>query len=110
MNPKPAKPAWWILYVLVVVMLMIMTLEGVDGLPEWANQIASIGIVLIIFGSMVLWVRLNSANLWNEELRHNHIEEYTVTEYSSQETSLGRSNEHGNNAPISTDQPIYSKD
>lgn len=108
MVTKQSKPAWWILYVLVALMVVGLTLESTDGLPEWANEVASIGIVLMVFGGMFLWVWLNSANLWHEELHHNDIREYTIVEYSPQETQLGRSNGHGNSTMVSVDEPSYS--
>ena len=95
------KPAWWVLYGLVILMLVILALEGVDGLPDWTNEVASIGIVVMVFGGMMLWVWLNSANLWNEELRNIDPREFEIVEYQPQ-----RSQTQG--SMVSVDESVYS--
>ena len=102
------KPAWWVLYVLIVLMLVVLALESIDGLPTWANEIASIVIVLMVFGGMLLWVRVNSSSLWNEELRNIDPAEYRIVEYLPQSSQAGSSNGHGDSSIVSADEQVYS--
>ena len=81
MQKKQHKPGWFILYVLVVLMISAFVFEGKDGLPSWANELVDYGIVIFIFAAMLLWVRLNSSALWQDELRNIHPEEFHIHEY-----------------------------
>ena len=102
------KPAWWVLYALIVLMLVVLALESIDGLPTWANEVASIGIVLMVFSGMMLWVRLNSASLWHEELRNLDPREFKIVEYQPQQLELERSNGQGTSSINSADELVYS--
>jgi hypothetical protein len=79
MNPKRSKASWWVLYVLVFVMIGMLLLESVDGLPSWANDVAGIGIVITVFGTMILWVRANASTLMEDERASAGVEEYRIT-------------------------------
>ncbi len=81
MPAKQRKPAWFILYVLVFLMIAIFVLESKDGLPNWANEFASFVIVLIVFGAMALWVHVNMPALMDEERRKNPQGELHIHEY-----------------------------
>ena len=78
MTKQQRKPAWWILYALVFLMIAAFVLEGFDGLPDWANEVATIGIIGLVFGAMVLWMHANAHALWNEELNKPGLEEYRI--------------------------------
>ena len=95
------KPAWWVLYALIALMLLVLALESLDGLPAWANEIASIVIVLMVFGGMLLWVRVNSSSLWNEELRNIDPREFKIIEYQPQLSQT-------ESTRVSADEPVYS--
>ncbi len=83
MNKKHRKPAWWILYVLLVIMIGGLLLESRDGLPNWAHQVAEITIVLLFFGSVGFWLHINGPALWEEEIYKTSQESYHVEEYKS---------------------------
>ena len=58
----------FILYILVVLMVVAIVLGAKDGLPGWANDALGIGIVFFVFGSLALWVHLNTSALLDEEI------------------------------------------
>ena len=58
----------FILYILVVLMVLAIALGAKDGLPGWANDALGIGIVFFVFGSLALWVHLNTSALLDEEI------------------------------------------
>ena len=93
MSTKQCKPSWWVLYALLVLMIVAFVFESKDGLPPWANQVADIGIVLVVFGAMALWVRLNLSALTAEEFEQAGSEEWRVEEYLPQEFSNPSPNE-----------------
>ncbi|MBI5030026.1 MAG: hypothetical protein HZB51_05830 [Chloroflexi bacterium] len=81
MLKQQSKPKWFLLYALVVLMIGVFVFEGKDGLPSWANELVSFGIVIFVFTAMILWVHINSSALWQEELRNIHPEEFRIHEY-----------------------------
>ncbi len=81
MSKKQRKPIWLIPYSFVVLMIVALILEGKDGLPGWANEVAGIGIVIIVFGAIALWVHFNTATLLDEEMERSKHEKITITEY-----------------------------
>lgn len=84
---KQRKPAWFILYAFVFLMLGALVLESFDGLPDWANEVVTVGIIGVIFGAMILWMRANAHALWNEELEKTGLEEYRIEVISPQPSS-----------------------
>jgi hypothetical protein len=81
MSKKHNKPAWWVLYILVVVMIGALIAESRDGLPSWANEIGGIGILLIFFALVVIWLSVNASALWEEESELAKRENYRIREY-----------------------------
>ncbi len=62
------KPNWWLLYLTVPLMLAVLVLEGHMSYALVIHRIAEFGIVLMGFGSMLLWVRANEGGLIDEEI------------------------------------------
>lgn len=84
---KQHKPTWFILYAFVFLMLGALVLESFDGLPDWANEVVTIGIIGLIFGTMILWMRANAHALWNEEMNKPGLEEYRIEVISPRQPS-----------------------
>ncbi len=84
MPKKLRKPAWFILYALVILMIAAFVFVNKDGLPAWANEFANFGIIVFVFGAMLVWVHLNSSALWEDELRDIKPGEFQMTEYPPQ--------------------------
>jgi hypothetical protein len=66
-------------------MVVAFLLEGKDGLPAWANEFGSFGIVIVVFGAMLVAVRLNASTLWQDELKNIQPEEFHIEEYAPHE-------------------------
>jgi len=54
------KPAWWQLYILVPVMLGLILVEQLDPLPGISSEIVDLSVVVLTFGMMLAWMRINS--------------------------------------------------
>lgn len=87
MSKKQRKPSWLILYVLVFAMIAVFILESKDGLPDWANEFATIVIIIFVFAAMVLWVHVNMSSLMEEELGNIKPGEFRMEEIPPLESS-----------------------
>ncbi|MDE3088731.1 MAG: hypothetical protein KGJ80_05040 [Chloroflexota bacterium] len=81
MPRKQRKPAWFILYMLVFLMPVSLVLLGSDGLPAWANEIAGIVIVLLVFAVMAFWVHANTSAILEQESSDTGLEELRIDIY-----------------------------
>jgi hypothetical protein len=93
---KERKPAWWQLYILVPVMLGLILVEQLDPLPGIASEIVDLSVVVLTFGTMLAWMRINSGLIEFEEMEKDESLRYlNITLYDPQsDTSndLGESN------------------
>jgi hypothetical protein len=96
MSNKERKPAWWQLYILVPVMLALILVEQSDPLPGIASEIVDLGVVVLTFGAMLAWMRINSGLIEFEEMEKDESLRYLkITLYDPQsDTSneVGESN------------------
>ncbi len=92
MNKKQFKPAWFILYAFIALMFIGIALESMDGLPPWANEVATVIIVLLIFGAMAVWVNANISAMLHEELQDKH-EPLRLTVYTPKQQSVPSNDE-----------------
>jgi len=108
MAKKQSKPSWWILYVLVILMIVVLIAASQDGLPNWANEIGDVGIIVLVFGAMALWVKVNMPALLNEEMSKPSFEELQIEEYmpSLPSPSLPDDNGHKNFDPQSSPKEL----
>jgi hypothetical protein len=98
MSRKQRKPTWLIPYGLVFLMIVALVLEGRDGLPGWANEVTAIGIVILVFTGILLWVNLNAATLQDEEIEQAKHEKLVITEYPPTQPREHARNESGDGA------------
>jgi len=68
-------------YGFIVLMIIALIMESKDGLPVWANEITAIGIVLVVFSGILLWHKLNTATMQDEEIELAKHEKLIITEY-----------------------------
>ncbi len=61
------KPAWWLLYLLVPVLIGLLFVDHELVLSLLGHQIVQLGIVFVFFGLVVLWLRTNSSALVRKE-------------------------------------------
>ena len=77
---------------LVLLMIIVLIAASQDGLPNWANEIGEVGVIAIFFGTVALWVLVNTPALLDEQLNEPgfgelHIEEYMPLSPSPSATS-----------------------
>ena len=66
MRTKTRRPPWWQLWVLVPVLGILGFLETGTPLTAVDHKLAEVGIVLLVFGLISLWLRANQAALVGE--------------------------------------------
>ena len=90
------KPAWWQLYILVPVMLGLILVEQLDPLPGISSEIVDLSVVVLTFGTMLAWMRINSGLIEYDEMEKDESLRYlNITLYDPQsDTSndVGESN------------------
>ncbi len=79
---KTRKPAWWQLYLLVPLMLGLVGLEALKPLPGISDQIVDAAVVVLFFGSVLLWVHLNGGLLERFYMEQDGQYEFKVTVYA----------------------------
>ena len=65
---KKSKPTWWLAFALAPLMIVLLVIEGQTPGSLVEHRILEIGIVILTFGLMGLWVHANQAALMDEEM------------------------------------------
>jgi hypothetical protein len=107
MPRKQRRLVWFILYILVVLMVVAIVLGAKDGLPGWANDAMGIGIVFFVFGSLALWVHLNTSALLDEEIERAKHDRLVITVNPPKQPSKKTRNGEGEDDSVSQD-PSWS--
>lgn len=82
MSNRERKPAWWQMFALVPLMLALLIGASQLNLPQWADEVVEIGIVLASFGGMLFWVHINTGPLEREAMeKDNAYDNLRVTIY-----------------------------
>ena len=81
MKTKTIRPAWWMLYVLLIGMIGLILLESQDGASNSAHAVIDGIIVVGFFGWLLVWMHINGSALERDEMEHASLSEYHVTEY-----------------------------
>ncbi|MGB8645558.1 MAG: hypothetical protein WCF84_09990 [Anaerolineae bacterium] len=76
------KPAWWVLYVLVPIMIGLLIGEGELPIPTGDHRIFEMGIVLVGFVSFGIWVHANEGALLRAEAERYRDITLDITEYT----------------------------
>ncbi len=64
------KRKWWLLFAIFPLSVGLLWLDGRLTLQPQGHQLLEMGIVLISFGLMALWVRANQAEIARESATH----------------------------------------
>jgi hypothetical protein len=68
MYSKKQRPSWWLLYLSLPIMIGLFLLEMRLSLSDTGHRFVELIIVLIVFGSMSLWLKANRGALIQEDL------------------------------------------
>ncbi len=72
MHTNKQRPSWWLLYLSLPLMIGLILLEIRLPLSDIGHRFAECIIVLIVFGSMWLWLKANAGALIQEDLERYH--------------------------------------
>jgi hypothetical protein len=67
------KPNWWQLYVLVPTMVAALLVDSRMTYSATMHQYVEIGIVVVTFALMALWIQVNRAGIETEEFDQTSI-------------------------------------
>lgn len=67
MKQEQIHPKWWILYLLLIAALGLFVLELRMSASENAHRLVEIGIVLLTYGLVFIWLHLNSRAILRED-------------------------------------------
>ena len=68
MRSKKKRPSWWLLYLTLPMMAGLFLLEMRLSLSKTGHRFAELIIVLVVFGSISLWLKANAGALIEEDL------------------------------------------
>jgi hypothetical protein len=63
MSPSNPRPKWWQLYLTFPVLIALFALDGRLKISARGHQAVQIGIILLIYGLIHLWLKANSGAL-----------------------------------------------
>ena len=66
---KISRPKWWLLYLLLPVLVGLLVIETRLPISEVGHRVVEVGIVVLVFGLIELWLRANDANIRAEQWR-----------------------------------------
>jgi len=72
MQGKKQQPSWWLLYLHPPMLIGLFLLEMRLSLSDTGHRFAELIIVLIVFGSISLWLKANTGALIQENLERWH--------------------------------------
>ena len=78
---KTAKPAWWLLYVLVFGLFLVLVGELFDPVVGLHSEAVEAAIVILGFAAMILWFNRNRGALERDEARKSSGALYKITIY-----------------------------
>jgi hypothetical protein len=78
MQHKKQHPSYWLLYLSLPLMIGLFVLEMRLSLSEPSHRFVEIMIVLIVYGSISLWLKANKGAMVWEDLERSEFKTTTV--------------------------------
>ncbi len=72
MPSQNARPKWWQLYLIFPLLIVLFILEHYLKISARGHQVVQIGIVLLIYGLIHLWLKANSSALIRMDREHSY--------------------------------------
>lgn len=60
---KISRPKWWLLFLLMPVLVKLFVIDYEAPISDAGHRVLEVGIVLLVFGLIELWLRGNDANI-----------------------------------------------
>ena len=93
MSTNYARPKWWQVYLTLPLLIALFMLDNRIKLSERGHQAVQIGIVLLVYGLVHLWLKANAKALSNMGQRQYHGT-VTVTRVPSYQLPDIKSDKH----------------
>jgi hypothetical protein len=77
MSPSSLHPKWWQVYLTFPLLIVLFVLDGLLRISTRGHEVIQIGIVLLIFGLIHLWLKANRSALLGED-REQRVKIYRV--------------------------------
>ncbi len=61
------NPAWWLLYIIVLILLGLLRLEWDAPLSLLDHKLAELMIIMMMFGSVMLWLKWDESAIINQD-------------------------------------------
>ena len=72
MSSSNTRPKWWQLYLSFPLLIMLFVVENRLKISTRGHQAVQFGIILFVYGLILLWLKANSAALSNMDRRQYH--------------------------------------
>jgi hypothetical protein len=93
MNTSTARPKWWQVYLTLPLLIVLFIFDSRIKISERGHQAVQIGIILLMYGLVHLWLKANETAL--SDFRH-----YRGTVIISKPHVYKLANTHSENRPI----------
>lgn len=103
MKKGSKRPSWWLLYLSAAVILGLLWMEVKAPLSENGHTWTQVGLVMVLFGLVMTWLRANDAAFLSEE--YEKLKETTITY-----TLDTRSSRHGEVFVTEVNNQSYEQD
>ena len=77
MNKSSIRPAWWFLYLSIALVLGLFWIEAKSPFSAAGHTWAEVGLVIILYGLVMTWLKANDAAFLSEECEK--YKETTIT-------------------------------
>jgi hypothetical protein len=71
MPPSQLRPKWWQLYLTFPLLVLLFVLDGRLKLTPREHQALQVGILLLVYGLIYLWLHINALALANTDGQQN---------------------------------------
>ena len=110
MYSKKQRPSRWLLYLSLPMMIGLFLLEMRLSLSDTGHRFAELIIVLIVFGSMSLWLKANTGALIQEDLERWHTALRTDSSpISPQSEKIVQLNGNLKRQPLQVRESVYGR-
>lgn len=79
MSPSSLHPKWWQLYLAIPLLIVLFVLDSRIRISTRGHEVVQIGIVLLVYGLIHLWLKANRSALMREDQKQS-IKVYRLIE------------------------------
>jgi uncharacterized membrane protein YhaH (DUF805 family) len=70
MNSSNSRPKWWRLFLTFPLLVVLFVIEGRLKISNGGHQAVQIGVLLLVYGLILLWLKANSIALSRADRKH----------------------------------------